>query len=175
MVGSIGNGAGVIQRVCELGVALGTRHVAKRNVVRHSRSKPGGESPNLLMDVVHEGVGGPTPMFLDGDAINAIEFHGHGPTSTQRMAADIGLVVAKPLKTKLGDGGLDFGVDVCSSDLLRLMEEVIVGAEGSGSVGCVLHDVGHSMCQSLDRAGCEAGAVVVDALTTSSILLVRDL
>lgn len=146
MVGSVGNSAGVVQRFSELGVALGSGHVAERNVVGHSRSKPGGESPNLFVDVVHECVGGPAPMFLDGDSVNAIEFHGHGPASTQGVAADIRLVVAKPLKAKLGDRELDFGIDVCSGDLLGLIKEVEVGAEGGGSVGGVLHDVGHSMC-----------------------------
>jgi len=114
-------------------------------------------------------------MFLDGDTVNAIEFHGHGSTSTKGVTADIGAVVAKSLQAQLGDQSFDFDIDVCRRDLLGLVVQIIVGAQGSRRVSRVPHDVGHSLCQSFDRTGCEACAVVVDALASPPILLVGNL
>ena len=82
MMGLIWNGVGVIKGLCELGVAMGGAHVVEWDVGRHAGSNSGGEGPNLLMDVIQERVGGPAAMLFDDDAVDTVEFHGHGATST---------------------------------------------------------------------------------------------
>ena len=69
-------------------------HVGKVCLSGHLRCHTGGEGANLFMDVSHEGVGRPASMLFDGDAVNAIEFHGHGSSSSEGVAADIVLGVA---------------------------------------------------------------------------------
>ena len=44
---------------------------------------------NLFMDVLQEGIGGPSTMFFDCDGVNAIEFHSHCTSSSEGVAANI--------------------------------------------------------------------------------------
>ena len=82
VMGLVWDGVGVVKGLCELGVAMGGAHVVEWDVGRHAGSNSGGESPNLLMDVIQERVGGPAAMLFDDDAVDTVEFHGHGATST---------------------------------------------------------------------------------------------
>lgn len=142
--GLVGDGVGVIKWVCELGVTVCRAHIVEWDVGRHAGSNPSGESPNLLVDVIQERVGGPAAMLLDDDAVHAVEFHGHGTASTQGMAADICSGEAESAKAKSDDGVFEVSVDVRGFDLLGLPSFIIVCADSCSSVVCVLHNVGHA-------------------------------
>ena len=111
-------------------------------------------------------------MLLNVNAGNAIEFHGHGSTSSKGVAAHIGFGVAKSLKVEMRNKCFESGIDVVGLDLLWGSIAIKVGAEGSGCVACSLHDVSHSTSQCLDGTGGQPSAVMVDALSTLAILLV---
>lgn len=111
-------------------------------------------------------------MFFDGDAVNSIEFHGHGPASPKGVAADILPGESKLLEAQAGDGVFESSVDVGWKDLLGEPGEFKVGAQSCVVVVGVGHDVGHTTGQGLDWAGGQASAVMVNALASFAILLV---
>ena len=51
-------------------------------------------------------------MFFDGDAVNPIEFHGHGPPSPKGVAADILPGESKLVEAKAGNSVFDSSVNV---------------------------------------------------------------
>ena len=59
-------------------------------------------------------------------------------------------------------------------DLARMPRCFKVGTDGSVSVGSVSHDVCNSSGEGFDRAGTQTSAVMVNALTSLTILLVGD-
>lgn len=149
LVWCVGDG---VEWFSELWVAVGG-HVVEGNVVGHSGSHSSCESSNLLMDVFQECVGGPAAMLFDDGGINPIELHGHGPTSPQGVAADIGAVESKLMEAQSGDGIFDGSVDVTGGDLAGVPRSFKVSADGSVDVGGVGQDVGNAASQGFDWAG----------------------
>ena len=112
-------------------------------------------------------------MFFDGDAVQAIKFHCHGPSCSEGMAADQLCAEAKLLEPKLCCCVFDGGVDVVGGYLVWCVGVLmVVSADGGECVGCVRHDVCHSSRQCSDGAGVESCAIIVDALASCTILLV---
>jgi len=149
LVGCVGDG---VEWFCELWVAVGS-HVVEGNVVGHFGGHTSCEGSNLLMDAFQECVGGPAAVLFDDGGINPIELHGHGPTSPEGVAANIGAVESKLMEAQAGDSIFQGSVDVTGGDLTGVPRSFKVGADGSVGVGGVGQDVGNSVSQGFDWAG----------------------
>jgi hypothetical protein len=128
----------------ELWEACGMCDVEEGNVSGHLCSYTCCESSNLLLYVVQKCIGGPSAVFLDSDGVNSIEFHCHGPTCSQGVAADIVLGESKFVEPHLLDSCFECCVDVFWCDLAWLPWCGIIGANGGVGVIGVSHYVGHS-------------------------------
>lgn len=113
-------------------------------------------------------------MLFDSDAVNAIEFHGHGSTCSEGVAADIVGHEATVFQVKGFDSVLEGFVDVAGKNLLGLANVLVVGGDGGVGVSGVGHDVGDPSGKGSDWAGGCSSALLVDALASVSILLVAD-
>ena len=151
----------------------GATDVDEWDVLAHLCGKAGGKGGDLLMDVHEEGVGGPSSLFSDGVAVSSVEFHGHGTTGPEGVAAHESSGEAGGFEAQGLDGVFDVGVDVGGADVFCLLL-CIVGAKGCGDVGGVAQDMGNSAgerCNGGVLGGC---APVVDDLAFGAILLVGD-
>jgi hypothetical protein len=154
-------------------VEAGAADVDEGDVLAHLCGKAGGKCGNLLMDVHEEGVGGPSSLFSDGVAVGTVEFHGHGASGSQGVAAYESRGEAGGCEAQGLDGSFDVCVDVGGADVFCvLLREV--GAQGSGDVRGVFQDMGNAACKSC-YGGMSCGcASVVDDLALGAILLVGD-
>ena len=70
-------------------------HGAEFNVGGHQFGNPNRKSSDLLMDVHQEGVRAPTAHHLDLDVRAFVKMHGHSSPSSEGMATNIALFIAK--------------------------------------------------------------------------------
>ena len=113
-------------------------------------------------------------MFLDGDAVNAIQVHGHGTSCTYGVTTHIVGGVSELLEPKGDYSPFEGVVDVIWANLSWCAWKLKVCAECCVLIGCVCHDVSHPTCESLNRTGDLASTVVMDALPPFPVLLVGD-
>ena len=119
--------------------------IAKGDVLKHCFGYPSCQCSNLGVDVGEEGVRGPPTMFFDDDIVHAVEFHCHGPTSSQGVATYSLFSEAKLMQSEVEYGLFESFADMGWVYLGGLLcHRVVVGADG-----CVLivgkgHDVGNS-------------------------------
>ena len=66
----------------------GSFEVDERDVTAHPFGNARGERGDLFMDAHEKGVGRPATLFANSVAVFAIECHGHGASSSERVAAD---------------------------------------------------------------------------------------
>lgn len=111
-------------------------------------------------------------MFLDGDSVDTIEFHGHCSTSAQGVAADIIWGEAELLQAQLLHSMFDDRVYLGWGDLQGKSRGCVIGTDSCVLVSGICHDMGHPSSQGLNWASDSSRAVVADALATFAILLV---
>ena len=127
------------------------------------------------MNVVHPGVRGPPAHLLDNSRLDSIEDHGHSSSSAEGVGANKGRSDALGMESQGDHSSLHCVADVSGCDLPRTgIPSNVVGAEGCGGTAGVGHDVGYPAGKGLDWAGPDTCAVMVDALSFETILLVCD-
>ncbi len=70
------------------------------------------------MDIHEKGLGPPATQLLDGGCVNAIQVHGHSPSCTEGVTADVILGVAKFVEPNDGSSIFQGCIDVCGRDVL---------------------------------------------------------
>ena len=125
------------------------------------------------MDVHEKCVRFPPSHFADSVGVNAIEMHGHCSASPKRVAAHIGVSVAKLVEANRTSSVLESGVDVLRCDCLKANMEgggiaKYVGGEGA----LVAENVVDPACKGFDRAVGGACAFLMDTLAFDTIFLV---
>ena len=63
-------------------------HVEVGYIAGHLGRDANGECTNLLVDVLHEGVGGPASLLFNGESRSAVEVHSHGTPRAKGVATD---------------------------------------------------------------------------------------
>jgi len=121
-------------------------NLAEGDSVGHLVGHTSGKCTDLLMDVHEESVRFPASHFADGEGVDAIEMHCHGPTSTKGVAADIRRHIAEVVETHRLCRFLDSGVDVGSGDFTPcLVEGVFEFVDWGGDGSTVGKDVGNAV------------------------------
>ena len=125
------------------------------------------------MNVVLEGVRAPTPHFSNCEHVDAIKEHGHGAARSERVAADVGGLVACVEQANCLGSPTHSAVDLVSSDVSECGESwVLVRIDAHVGGATVAEDVVNSAGQCFDGAVCVAGALLVDVLAFDAIFLV---
>jgi hypothetical protein len=108
-------------------VEAGAADVDEWDVRAHLGGKTRGKCGDLLMDVHEEGVGGPASLFSDGVAVSAVEFHGHGASGSQGVAAYESRGEAGGCEAQGLDGIFDVCVDVGGADVFWFLLCIVGG------------------------------------------------
>jgi hypothetical protein len=100
-----------------MGQNSGAFEIDEWDVSAHAFGNARQEGGNLFVDVHKESVGGPATLFADGVAIFSVEFHCHGATRSQGVAADEIRGETAEVQFEGTGGCLYRGVDVGGEDV----------------------------------------------------------